>query len=65
MFCAIKVYEGETLRVKQILNTSKTNLIDLILFLSCAPANYFMAKMGMHSLVGSIQSLPGKGFSGP
>ena len=61
--CAINVYQGVRLIVKQALNTSKTYIIALLLCLSVHPPITSRAGMGIHSLAGCIRSSTGKSFS--
>ena len=65
-FCAISIHQGVRLRVKQILNTSRTYLMALLLpdVYHVHPQITSRADMGMHSLLGSIEISAGKGFFG-
>ena len=64
LFYAISIYQGASIRAKQLLNTSRTFVFNCSYVYHMHPLITSQAEMGMHSPVHSIQSSTGKGFAG-
>ena len=62
VFCAISEHQGVRLRVKQILSTSRTYLIAVLLYLVCATANNFTRRAGNALCFGFLSKVQLKTF---